>query len=170
MGGPVKISIESGMTHGMGFPVFNFRASSELDDAAIGEDLRKIAFERAHLPQYWYHGEDLNMVLYRERDTNVFGSVEITILTKAVGDDIEYNGTIPSRYTMPAVTTGKAARSPIPARFPAEPNESLRIAARALGDLGAAQAVAFETGYHRAEVGLRHPGKIPRASRGEAHV
>ena len=93
VGGPVKISIESGMTHGMGFPVFNFRASSEVDDAAIGEDLRKVAFERAHLPQYWYHGEDLNMVLYRERDTDVFGSVEITILTKAVGDDIEYNGT-----------------------------------------------------------------------------
>ena len=93
VGGPVKISIESGMTHGMGFPVFNFRASSEVDDAAIGEDLRKVAFEGAHLPQYWYQGEDLNMVLYRERDTNVFGSVEITILTKAAGDDIEYNGT-----------------------------------------------------------------------------
>jgi hypothetical protein len=33
------------------------------------------------------------MVLYRERDTEIFGSVEITILTKAAGDDIEYNGT-----------------------------------------------------------------------------
>jgi hypothetical protein len=93
VGGPVKINIQSGVTRGMGFPVFDFRASSEVDDATIGEDLRKIAFDGAHLPQYWSHGEDLNMVLYRERDTEVFGSVEITILTKAAGDDIEYNGT-----------------------------------------------------------------------------
>ncbi len=90
--GPVKISIQSGVTRGMGFPVFDLRASSEIDDATIGKDLRKISFEGAHLPQYWFHGENLNMMLYRERDTEIFGSVEITILTKAGGDDIEYNG------------------------------------------------------------------------------
>ncbi|MBA3448135.1 MAG: hypothetical protein H0T56_11100 [Pseudaminobacter sp.] len=76
----------------MGFPVFDFRASSEVDDATIGEDLRKISFEGAHLPQYWSHGEDLNMVLYRGRDTEIFGSVEITLLTKAAGDDMACNG------------------------------------------------------------------------------
>jgi hypothetical protein len=102
VGGPVKISIQSGVTRGMGFPVFDFRASSEIDDATIGEDLRKIAFDGAHLPQYWSHGDDLNMVLYRERDTETFGSVEITILTKAAGDDIEYNGT----YTYTAYDGG----------------------------------------------------------------
>src|SRR5918995_1424159 len=63
VGGPVKISIQSGVTRGMGFPVFDFRASSEVDDATIGDDLRKTTFEGAHLPQYWFHGEDLNMVL-----------------------------------------------------------------------------------------------------------
>ena len=93
VGGPVKINIQSGVTRGMGFPVFNFRASAEIEDAAIGEDLRKITFEGAHLPQYWSYGDDLNMVLYRERDTEIFGSVEIAILTKAAGDDIAYNGT-----------------------------------------------------------------------------
>jgi hypothetical protein len=93
VGGPVKISIQSGVTRGMGFPVFDFRASSEVDDATVGDDLRKISFEGAHLPQYWFHGENLNMVLYRERDTEIFGSVEITILTKAAGDDIEHKGT-----------------------------------------------------------------------------
>jgi hypothetical protein len=92
VGGPVKISIKSGVTRGMGFPVFDFRASSEVDDATIGDDLRKTTFDGGNLPQYWSHGENLNMVLYRERDTEIFGSVEITILTKAAGDDIEYNG------------------------------------------------------------------------------
>jgi hypothetical protein len=86
----------------MGFPVFDFRASSEIEDAAIGEDLRKISFDGAHLPQYWLNGDDLNIVLYRERDTNVFGSVEIVIMTKAAGDDIAYDGT----YTYSAQDSG----------------------------------------------------------------
>ncbi|NGO52870.1 hypothetical protein [Allomesorhizobium camelthorni] len=93
VGGPVKISIQSGVTRGMGFPVFDFRASSEVDNATIGDDLRKTTFDGGNLPQYWSHGENLNMVLYRERDTDIFGSVEIIILTMAAGDDIEYSGT-----------------------------------------------------------------------------
>jgi len=109
VGGPVKISIESGVTRGMGFPVFDFRASAEIDDNSVAEDLRKREFTGANLPQYWWNGDDLNMVLYYERDGDIFGSVEIMILTKASGDGIEYKGTY--SYTADdAGTDGKGNR------------------------------------------------------------
>ena len=92
-GGPVKISIESGVTRGMGFPVFNFRASAEVDDQSIGADLRKITFDGGNLPQYWSEDDELKMVLYRERDGGTFGSVQIIVRTKMADDAAEYQGT-----------------------------------------------------------------------------
>jgi hypothetical protein len=47
----VRIAIESGVTRGMGGPVFNFR-TLEILDKAVAEDLRRTAFDGRHLPQY----------------------------------------------------------------------------------------------------------------------
>jgi hypothetical protein len=92
--GAAKIAVESGVTRGMGSPVFNFRGSAVISDKAIAEDLRTTAFTDDHLAQYWLDGEDLRLVLYREREGDKpHGYVEITVLTKADGDEGGYAGT-----------------------------------------------------------------------------
>ncbi|WP_442581484.1 hypothetical protein ACSBOB_05680 [Mesorhizobium sp. ASY16-5R] len=93
-GGPARIAVESGVTRGMGSPVFNFRGSAVISDTAIAEDLRTTAFTGEYLAQYWFDGEDLRLVLYREREGDKpHGYVEITVLTRADGDEGGYVGT-----------------------------------------------------------------------------
>lgn len=88
----VKLTIESGITRGMGSPVFNFRGDIELAEKAISQDLRKMSFEREHLAQYWLDGEELRMVIYREREGDKpHGYVEVTVRTKS-GDEGDYIG------------------------------------------------------------------------------
>lgn len=92
----VRISINSGVTHGMGGPLFNFDGKLEILDKTVPADLRKTEFRDAHVPQYWLDGTDLRLLLYREREGDKpFGSVELTILTKA--DD---EGSYAGRYTL----------------------------------------------------------------------
>lgn len=81
-----RISVESGVTRGMGSPVFNFRASVQVLDPAVSEDLRKTGFDGP--VQYWLDNRNLRLVLYREREGDKpHGYVELTILTEAGDDD-----------------------------------------------------------------------------------
>jgi hypothetical protein len=87
-----RIAIMSGVTHGMGSPVFNFKGALEILDSAVTDDLRKAEFDG--LTQYWLDGQDLRLWLYRERAADKpHGYVELTILTQ-VGEDDEgvYSG------------------------------------------------------------------------------
>jgi len=87
-----KITVESGVTHGMGGPVFNFRGSSEFASKKVEADLGKLAYTDEHLAQYWLDGKELRLLLYRERDGDKpHGYVEITIRTKA-GEEGTYAG------------------------------------------------------------------------------
>ncbi|MFI0847841.1 hypothetical protein [Mesorhizobium sp. IMUNJ 23232] len=93
-GGSAKIAVESGVTRGMGSPVFNFRGSVVISEKSVAEDLRTTAFTGEHLAQYWLDGEELRLVLYREREGDKpHGYVEITVLTKSHGDEGGYAGT-----------------------------------------------------------------------------
>lgn len=88
----VKLGIESGVTRGMGSPVFNFRGEIGISDKSVAEDLRQVSFEGLHLAQYWLDGEELRLVVYRERGEGApHGYVEVTVRAKA-GDDGEYSG------------------------------------------------------------------------------
>jgi hypothetical protein len=88
----VKFSVESGVTHGMGGPVFNFRGTLEVLDKAVAKDLRKISFSQAELTQYWLDADDLRLLLYRERTGDKpHGYVSIEIKTKSV-DEGSYRG------------------------------------------------------------------------------
>lgn len=92
----LTLSIESGVTRSMGSPVFNFRAEAALKLAKTPADMKTTAFEQANLAQYWLDGKDLRLVLYREREGDKpHGYVEITVLTKAKGEEDEgtYEGT-----------------------------------------------------------------------------
>lgn len=88
----VRLTIESGVTRGMGSPVFNFRGELEIVDAAVADDLRKTPFDAAHLAQYWLDGEELRMIVYRERESDKpHGYVEAVVKTKA-GEEGNYDG------------------------------------------------------------------------------
>jgi hypothetical protein len=87
----VAFLFESGMTRGMGSPVFNFRGEVEITAKEVAADLRKISFDGAHLAQYWSEDGQLNLVIYREREGDKpHGYVQIVIRTS--GDEEGYSG------------------------------------------------------------------------------
>ena len=77
------VTIESGVTRGMGGPVFNFRATSFIRDDAVAGDLRNTSYDGEHLAQYWLDGEELRLLLYRERAEGAHGYVQIELRTTA---------------------------------------------------------------------------------------
>ena len=90
----VKMTIESGVTRGLGGPFFNFRASAELLVKDVAPDFAKLTLD-SNLVHSWIDGDETRLLLYTERQGNApFGSVEITIET--VGDREE--GDLPGKY------------------------------------------------------------------------
>ena len=85
------VTIESGVTHGMGSPVLNFRATSVIRPDAVAADLRNMAYGGEHLAQYWLDGDELRLLLYRERAEGAHGYVEIEVRT-TVGEEGLYEG------------------------------------------------------------------------------
>jgi hypothetical protein len=101
----VRIAINSGVTRGMGGPIFNFAGKVEVLDKAVPADLQKTEFDSAHVPQYWLDDKELRLLLYREREGDKpHGYVELTILTKA-SDEGSYGG----RYMLEVFDTDNAS-------------------------------------------------------------
>lgn len=88
---PAEINVHGGVSRGMGGQLFSFEGKVAIADQSVPEDLRKLEFTREHVAQYWFDGDSVNLVLYRERDADkLYGSVEISVETKAKeGDDEE---------------------------------------------------------------------------------
>jgi hypothetical protein len=93
----VTIDAGGGVTRGMGGPLFSFEGTLDIADKSLAADLATTAFAREHVAQYWLDGDDLRLLLYRERKGDkAHGYVELMIETKArPGDDGEglYDGT-----------------------------------------------------------------------------
>jgi len=93
----LTIDAGGGVTRGMGGPLFSFEGTLDIADKSVAADLAKTEFVREHVAQYWLDGDDLRLLLYRERESDkAHGYVELTIVTKArPGDDGEglYDGT-----------------------------------------------------------------------------
>ena len=86
-----KFEVGGGVTHGMGGPLFNFEGTIEILDKSVADDLRKISVTREHVAQYWLDGQDLRLVIYRERAEGDHGYVELTIRTQ-VSEEGVYGG------------------------------------------------------------------------------
>ncbi|MDP3896566.1 MAG: hypothetical protein Q8Q62_07810 [Mesorhizobium sp.] len=87
----VSFLFESGVTRGMGSPVFNFRGNVEIKAKEVAADLRRLEFDGAHLAQYWSEDGQLNLVIYREREGDKpHGYVQVVIRTK--GDEEGLSG------------------------------------------------------------------------------
>jgi hypothetical protein len=89
----VRVSIASGVTHGMGSPIFNFAGKLEVLDKTVAEDLQKAEFSDAHVAQYWLDEQNLRLLLYREREGDKpHGYVELLIQTQAGDNEGLYGG------------------------------------------------------------------------------
>lgn len=94
--GGVTFELGGGVSRGMGAALFSFGGTLQIAGKDIAADLGKMEFAREHIAQYWLDGEELRLVLYREREGDKpHGYAELTIRTKArAGDDGEgvYDG------------------------------------------------------------------------------
>lgn len=89
----IKLSIEAGVTHGMGAPFFNFRGTLELLDKSVAADLRKLELGDRNLAQYWLDGKELKLGIYSERDNDKpHGYVDLVIETEAGDEEGGYAG------------------------------------------------------------------------------
>lgn len=84
--------VESGVTHGLGGPLFNLRASAELKDKRVMPELRKLEL-KDKLVHSWVYGET-KLYFYSEieKTGNIY-SADIIIDTKAGEDESESTGT-----------------------------------------------------------------------------
>ena len=100
----VAFELEGGVTRGMGSPLFSFRGELDIKDHAVADDLRKTSLGREHVAQYWLGGEDLKLLLYREREGDkAHGYVELLIETAARGEADE--GLYEGRYALSVFDT-----------------------------------------------------------------
>jgi hypothetical protein len=91
----VTLELDALTTRGMGMPVLTFDGSGEIRNDAIAPDLRQIAFQRKHLAQYWATDRELKMFLYREREGEPHGYVQL-VVRASWGDD----GDVTGRYDL----------------------------------------------------------------------
>ena len=100
----VAFEIGGGVTRGMGGLLFSFEGQLDVAGDGIAVDLGKTAFAREHVAQYWLDGEDLRLLLYREREGDKpHGYVELAIETKVRGEADE--GFYDGRYTLTVFDT-----------------------------------------------------------------
>ena len=96
----VAFEVGGGASRGMGAALFSFEGRLEITGKDIAADLGRTEFARDHVAQYWLDGEDLRLLVYREREGDKpHGYVELTIVTKARAGD-EGEGMYDGGYTL----------------------------------------------------------------------
>lgn len=86
-------SIDGGVTRGMGGPLYSLGGKVEIRAEGIPEDLRVTNFNLEHVAQYWMNVENLNLLLYREREGDQpHGFVKLTIMSRADDDEGTFRG------------------------------------------------------------------------------
>jgi len=88
----VRLTVESGMTRGMGAPLFNFRGRLDVVNGEVRDVLRSTRFEREHVPQYWLDADGLKLRLYRETESGPHAYVEAAIIAGFDAETEELNG------------------------------------------------------------------------------
>ena len=89
----VKLTIEAGISRGLGDDVFSFKGELEILSAAAPKDFRRIEFGKDNLTQRWFDSRNLKLRIYRERAGEPHGYVDIVIEAwPRKGDEIEFRG------------------------------------------------------------------------------
>ena len=90
----VKLSVEAGISRGLGDDVFSFKGTLEILSANAPKDFRRIEFGKDNLTQRWLDNRNLKLRIYREREGEPHGYVDIVIEAwpRKDSDDIEFRG------------------------------------------------------------------------------
>jgi hypothetical protein len=90
----VKLALEAGISRGMGDDFFSFKGELEILAPSTAKDFRKLVFEKEHLTQRWLDNRNLKLRIYREREGEPHGSVDLVIEAWPRKDsgDIEFRG------------------------------------------------------------------------------
>ena len=89
----VKLSVEAGISSGVGSGFFSFKGELEILSPGVPKDFRKLTFGRDHLTQQWLDDRNLKLRVYQERDGEPHGYVDIVIEAwPRKGDEIEFRG------------------------------------------------------------------------------
>jgi hypothetical protein len=75
----MKLSLEAGISRGVGEDFFSFKGELEILAAGIPKDFQKIEVAKEHLTQRWLDGRNLKLKIYREREGEPHGYVDIVI-------------------------------------------------------------------------------------------
>ena len=109
--GTAALVVEGGVTRGMGSALFSFAGTVELSGDGIEADLRRTAFAREHVAQYWLDDGTLKLRLYREREGDApHGYVEVALDTALDEGEGEFRGAYAvTVYDMTHAVEGEAA-------------------------------------------------------------
>lgn len=90
----LKLSVEAGLSRGVGDGFFSFKGELETLAPGIPKDFRKVEFGKDHLTQRWLDNRNLKLRIYRERDGEPHGYVDLVIEAwpRKDSDDIEFRG------------------------------------------------------------------------------
>jgi hypothetical protein len=109
----LRFSAEGIVSHGVGEAVAQFAGELEvrLKDAPPG--LRKLPLALEHLTQRWLHGREVKLRLFREREGEGQGSVELVVETRRAGkDETEFSGSYILTVSGEDAAPGAPARTP----------------------------------------------------------
>jgi hypothetical protein len=87
----VKLHTGAGMQRGGANSLLNPETDLEIFLPGTPPDFRKLHLKGDAITQHWIDDKDFKLRLYTERETGLFGSVELLILAKRV-DEGEYAG------------------------------------------------------------------------------
>lgn len=89
----VKLSVEAGISRGVGDEFFSFKGELEILAPGAPGDFRRLELTRDHLTQRWLDSRNLKLRIYRERAGEPHGSLDIVIEAwPRKGDELEYRG------------------------------------------------------------------------------
>lgn len=88
----VTMTLQGGVTRGMGSGLFSFSGTIEVRSDDVAEDLRVTEFGREHVPQYWLDGDTMKLRLYREREGDATHGYVEAIVETSTGDDGDDHG------------------------------------------------------------------------------
>ncbi len=89
----LRFSAEGIVSHGVGETVAQFTGELEVRLREAPPGLRKLPLALEHLTQRWLHGREVKLRLFRERDGEGQGSVELVVETRrAANDETAFSG------------------------------------------------------------------------------
>ncbi len=90
----IKLDLDAGVSRGTGSAFFSFKGRLKILAPNVPKDFRNMEFAREHLTQQWLDNRNLKLQVYRERDGEPHGYVDIVIEAwpRKDSDDIEFRG------------------------------------------------------------------------------